>query len=55
MEKWWEKDITDSLCIIGLISIAWGAMGFQITDAKDILLLIAGGFIGYISKQAKAP
>lgn len=48
---WWNDDITQEMAIAGAVILAFGSLWLLGEESKDVVLTVAGGLIGYMSKR----
>lgn len=53
--KWWAQSMFtgEELTILVLFGLGMGAMWYMGVDAKDLVVAIAAGLIGYLKGQTK--
>ena len=50
-KSWWKESITEELTIFSLLAIATGAMTILGVDSKELVIAVASGLTGYLSKK----
>jgi hypothetical protein len=50
---WWKESIAEELTIVALVVIVIASLKYLGPDAKDIVLPIGGGFVGYLTKTVR--